>query len=52
MKKKIVLKNIGKYFKKLNNDLKKLNKYHGNVMYGNIMYGMYGDSLVLSRDDF
>ena len=29
-----MLKNIGKYFKKLNNDLKKLNKYHDNVMYG------------------
>ena len=26
-KEKIVLKNIGKYLKKLNNDLKKLNKY-------------------------
>ena len=31
---KIVLKNVGKYLKKLNNDLKKLNKYHDNVMYG------------------
>ena len=30
-KEKIVLKNIGKYPKKLNNDLKKLNKYHDNV---------------------
>ena len=29
-----MLKNIGKYFKKLNNDLKKLNKFHDNVMYG------------------
>ena len=26
-KEKILLKNIGKYFKKLNNDLKNLNKY-------------------------
>ena len=33
-KEKIVLKNIGKYLKKLNNDLKKLNKYHDNVMCG------------------
>ena len=33
-KQKIVLKNISKYLKKLNNDLKKLNKYHDNVMYG------------------
>ena len=33
-KEKIVLKNIGKYFKKLNNDLKKLHKYQDNVMYG------------------
>ena len=33
-KEKIVLKNIGKYFKKLNSDLKKLNKYRNNVMYG------------------
>ena len=33
-KEKIVLKNIGKYLKKLNNDLKKLNKYQDNVMYG------------------
>ena len=33
-KEKIVLKNIGKYLKKLNNDLKKLNKYYDNVMCG------------------
>ena len=33
-KEKIVLKNIGKYFKKLNNDLKKLNKYQDNITYG------------------
>ena len=33
-KEKNVLKNIGKYLKKLNNDLRKLNKYHNNVMYG------------------
>ena len=33
-KKKIVLKNIIKYPKKLNNDFKKLNKYHDNVMHG------------------
>ena len=33
-KEKIVLKNIGKYLKKLNNDLKKLNKYQDNVIYG------------------
>ena len=33
-KEKIVLKNIGKYLKKLNNDLKKLHKYQDNVMYG------------------
>ena len=33
-KEKIVLKNIGKYLKKLNNDLKKLYKYQDNVMYG------------------
>ena len=33
-KKKIVLKNIGKYLKKLNNDLKKLNKYQDNITYG------------------
>ena len=33
-KEKIVLKNIGKYLKKLNSDLKKLHKYQDNVMYG------------------
>ena len=33
-KEKIVLKNIGKYLKKLNNDLKKLNKYQYNITYG------------------
>ena len=33
-KEKIVLKNIGKYLKKLNNGLKKLNKYQDNVIYG------------------
>ena len=33
-KEKIVLKNIAQYLKKLNNDLKKLNKYQDNVMYG------------------
>ena len=33
-KEKIVLKNIAKYLKKLNNDLKKLHKYQDNVMYG------------------
>ena len=33
-KQKIVLKNISKYLKKLNNDLKKLYKYQDNVMYG------------------
>ena len=32
-KEKIVLKNIRKYFKKLNNDLKKLNKYQDNMTY-------------------
>ena len=32
-KQKKVLKNIGRYLKKLNNDFKKLNKYHDNVMY-------------------
>ena len=31
-KEKIVLKNIAKYLKKLNNDLKKLHKYQDNVM--------------------
>ena len=33
-KEKIVLKNIGKYLEKLNNDLKKLQKYQDNVKYG------------------
>ena len=33
-KEKIILKNIGKYLKKLNNDLKKSYKYQDNVMYG------------------
>ena len=33
-KEKIVLGNIGKYLKKLNNDLKKLNKYQDNITYG------------------
>ena len=33
-KEKIVLKNIGKYLKKLNNDLKKLNKFQNNITYG------------------
>ena len=31
---KNVLKNIGKYLKELNNDLKKLNKYQNNITYG------------------
>ena len=31
---KIVLKNVGKYLKKLSNDLKKLNKYQDNITYG------------------
>ena len=31
---KNVLKNIGKYIKKLNNDLKKLQKYQDNITYG------------------
>ena len=30
-KQKNVLKNIGRYLKKLNKDLKKLNRYHDNV---------------------
>ena len=30
-KEKTVLKNIGKYLKKFNNDLKKLNKYQDNM---------------------
>ena len=29
-----MLKNIAQYLEKLNNDLKKLNKYQDNVMYG------------------
>ena len=33
-KEKIVLKNIAKYLKKLNNDLKKLHKYQDNITYG------------------
>ena len=33
-KEKIVLKNIGKYLKKLNNDLKKLQKYQDDITYG------------------
>ena len=33
-KEKIVLKNIGEYLKKLNNDLKKLNEYQNNITYG------------------
>ena len=33
-KQKIVLKNISKYLKKLNNDLKKLHKYQNNIVYG------------------
>ena len=33
-KEKIVLKNIGKYLKKLNIDLKKLDKYQVNTTYG------------------
>ena len=33
-KEKIVLKNINKYLKKLNNDLKKLQKYQDNITYG------------------
>ena len=33
-KEKIVLKNIGKCLKKLNNDLKKLNKYQDNITHG------------------
>ena len=32
-KEKILLKNIGKYLKKLNNDLKQLYRYQDNVMY-------------------
>ena len=33
-KEKIVLKNVGKYLKKLNNDSKKSQKYQDNVTYG------------------
>ena len=33
-KEKIVLKNIRKYLKKLNNDLRKLHKYQDNITYG------------------
>ena len=33
-KEKILLKNIGKYLKKLNNDFKKLNKYQDNITHG------------------
>ena len=33
-KEKTVLKNISKYLKKLNNDLKKLYKYQDNITYG------------------
>ena len=33
-KEKIVLKNIGMYLKKLNNNLKKLQKYQDNITYG------------------
>ena len=33
-KEKIVLKNIDKYLKKLNNDLKRLEKYQDNISYG------------------
>ena len=33
-KQKIVLKNIHKYLKKLNNDFKKLYKYQDNIIYG------------------
>ena len=33
-KEKIVLKNVAKYIKKLNNDLKRLYKYQDNVMHG------------------
>ena len=29
-----MLKNIGRYLKKLNNDLKKLQKYQDNITYG------------------
>ena len=33
-KQKHVLRNVGRYLKKLNNDLKKLNKYQDNITYG------------------
>ena len=33
-KQKIVLKNISRYLKKLNNDLKKLHNYQDNITYG------------------
>ena len=33
-KQKNVLKNVGRYLKKLNNDLNKLQKYQGNITYG------------------
>ena len=33
-KEKIVLKNIGTYLKKLNNDFKKLQKHQDNITYG------------------
>ena len=33
-KEKIVLKNIGTYLKKLNNDFKKLQRYQDNITYG------------------
>ena len=33
-KEKTVLKNISKYLKKLNNDLKRLYKYQDNITYG------------------
>ena len=39
-KEKTVLKNIGKYLKKLNNDLRKLNKYQENITYGLDIYLM------------
>ena len=40
MELEIVLENIGKYLKKLNNDLKKLNKYQDNIIYGLSIYLM------------
>ena len=39
-KQKIALKNISKYLKKLNNDLKKLHKYQDNITYGLDIYLM------------